>query len=87
VHDFARRLPDCRGALSRQHRGYAQGELRFHFSTFTPGCAFAAYTGRPSPIVGADRRGIDLIVIRDPPKACLRHGEGGVTEAKRARRW
>jgi 3-isopropylmalate dehydrogenase len=51
-----------------------QVELRFHFDL---------YAGVPSPIVGADQRGIDLVVIRESTEGLFASmGKGVVTDTE-----
>src|SRR6201747_937973 len=57
-----------------------QVELRFHFDLYAGVRPARLIPGVPSPIVGADKRGIDLIVIRESPEGLfVSMGKGVVT--------
>ena len=58
-----------------------QVELRFHFDLYAGVRPARLIPGVPSPIVGADQRGIDLVVIRESTKGLFASmGKGVVTE-------
>ncbi len=58
-----------------------QVELRFHFDLYAGVRPARLIPGVPSPIVGADRRGIDLIVIRESTEGLFASmGKGVVTD-------
>src|SRR5258706_5255357 len=60
-----------------------QVELRFHFDLYAGVRPARLIPGVPSPIVGADRRGIDLIVIRESTEGLFASmGKGVVTETE-----
>src|SRR6202161_597268 len=60
-----------------------QVELRFHFDLYAGVRPARLIPGVPSPIVGADRRGIDLVVIRGSPEGLLAWmGKGIVTDTE-----
>src|SRR6204780_4359854 len=60
-----------------------QVELRFHFDLYAGVRPARLIPGVPSPIVGADQRGIDLIVIRDSPEVLFASmGKGVVTDSE-----
>src|ERR1700759_5041159 len=55
-------------------------ELRFHFDLYAGVRPARLIPGVPSPIVGADQRGIDLVVIRESTEGLFASmGKGGVT--------
>src|SRR6201989_1466651 len=57
-----------------------QIELRFHFDLYAGVRPARVLPGVPSPIVGADQRGIDLIVIRESTEGLFASmGKGVVT--------
>src|ERR1700682_4648352 len=57
-----------------------QGELRFHFALYAGVRPARLIPGVPSPIVGADARGIDLVVIRESTEGLFASmGKGVVT--------
>jgi 3-isopropylmalate dehydrogenase len=57
-----------------------QVELRFHFDLYAGVRPARLIPGVPSPIVGADRRGIDLVVIRESTEGLFASmGKGVVT--------
>ena len=65
-----------------------QVELRFHFDLYAGVRPARLIPGVPSPIVGADRRGIDLVVIRESTEGLFASmGKGSSPKTKRARRW
>ena len=54
-----------------------QVELRFHFDLYAGVRPARLIPGVPSPIVGADQRGIDMVVIREFDRGLVRlDGEG-----------
>jgi 3-isopropylmalate dehydrogenase len=58
-----------------------QVELRFHFDLYAGVRPARLIPGVPSPIVGADKRGIDLVVIRESTEGLFASmGKGVVTE-------
>src|SRR2546430_12047831 len=58
-----------------------QVELRFHFDLYAGVRPARLIPGVPSPIVGADQRGIDLIVIRESTEGLFASmGKGVVTD-------
>src|SRR4249919_1330423 len=58
-----------------------QIELRFHFDLYAGVRPARLVPGVPSPIVGADQRGIDLVVIRESTEGLFASmGKGVVTE-------
>src|ERR1700758_1241848 len=60
-----------------------QVELRFHFDLYAGVRPARLIPGVPSPIVGADRRGIDLVVIRESTEGLFASmGKGVVTDAE-----
>jgi 3-isopropylmalate dehydrogenase len=60
-----------------------QIELRFHFDLYAGVRPARLIPGVPSPIVGADARGIDLVVIRESTEGLFASmGKGMVTEAE-----
>src|SRR6202161_2789079 len=60
-----------------------QVELRFHFDLYAGVRPARLIPGVPSPIVGADQRGIDLIVIRESTEGLLASmGKGVVTDTE-----
>jgi 3-isopropylmalate dehydrogenase len=60
-----------------------QVELRFHFDLYAGVRPARLIPGVPSPIVGADQRGIDLIVIRESTEGLFASmGKGVVTESE-----
>ncbi|TMK06830.1 MAG: isocitrate/isopropylmalate dehydrogenase family protein [Alphaproteobacteria bacterium] len=60
-----------------------QVELRFHFDLYAGVRPARLIPGVPSPIVGADRRGIDLIVIRESTEGLFASmGKGIVTDTE-----
>ena len=60
-----------------------QIELRFHFDLYAGVRPARLIPGVPSPIVGADQRGIDLIVIRESTEGLFASmGKGVVTDAE-----
>ena len=57
-----------------------QVELRFHFDLYAGVRPARLIPGVPSPIVGADQRGIDLVVIRESTEGLFASmGKGVVT--------
>src|SRR6201987_1425776 len=57
-----------------------QVELRFHFDLYAGVRPARLIPGVPSPIVGADQRGIDMVVIRESTEGLFASlGKGGVT--------
>src|SRR5262249_20086995 len=57
-----------------------QAELRFHFDPYAGVRPARLIPGVPSPIVGADQRGIDLVVIRESTEGLFASmGKGVVT--------
>lgn len=60
-----------------------QIELRFHFDLYAGVRPARLIPGVPSPIVGADSRGIDLVVIRESTEGLFASmGKGVVTESE-----
>src|SRR6201991_1259777 len=60
-----------------------QVELRFHFDLYAGVRPARLIPGVPSPIVGADRRGIDLVLIRESTEGLFASmGKGVVTETE-----
>jgi 3-isopropylmalate dehydrogenase len=60
-----------------------QVELRFHFDLYAGVRPARLIPGVPSPIVGADARGIDLIVIRESTEGLFASmGKGVVTDSE-----
>src|SRR5205814_6475261 len=60
-----------------------QVELRFHFDLYAGVRPARLIPGVPSPIVGADQRGIDLVVIRESTEGLFASmGKGVVTETE-----
>ena len=60
-----------------------QIELRFHFDLYAGVRPARLIPGVPSPIVGADARGIDLIVIRESTEGLFASmGKGVVTDSE-----
>src|SRR5258708_1093973 len=60
-----------------------QVELRFHFDLYAGVRPARLIPGVPSPIVGADKRGIDLVVIRESTEGLFASmGKGVVTETE-----
>ncbi len=60
-----------------------QIELRFHFDLYAGVRPARLIPGVPSPIVGADRRGIDLVLIRESTEGLFASmGKGVVTESE-----
>jgi 3-isopropylmalate dehydrogenase len=60
-----------------------QVELRFHFDLYAGVRPARLIPGVPSPIVGADRRGIDLVVIRESTEGLFASmGKGVVTDSE-----
>src|SRR3982074_2752603 len=60
-----------------------QVELRFHFDLYAGARPARLIRGVPSPIVGADQRGIDLIVIRESTEGLFASmGKGVVTDTE-----
>ena len=58
-----------------------QVELRFHFDLYAGVRPARLIPGVPSPIVGADRRGIDMVVIRESTEGLFASmGKGVVTD-------
>src|SRR5207302_10233917 len=58
-----------------------QIELRFHFDLYAGVRPARLVPGVPSPIVGADRRGIDLVLIRESTEGLFASmGKGVVTD-------
>ncbi len=62
-----------------------QVELRFHFDLYAGVRPARLIPGVPSPIVGADRRGIDLVVIRESTEGLFASMGKGVVTDKEAR--
>ena len=63
-----------------------QVELRFHFDLYAGVRPARLIPGVPSPIVGADQRGIDLVVIRESTEGLFASmGKGVVTDDRGAR--
>ena len=63
-----------------------QVELRFHFDLYAGVRPARLIPGVPSPIVGADARGIDLIVMRESTEGLFASmGKGVVTDSRGAR--
>src|SRR3569832_2768723 len=57
-----------------------QVELRFHFDLYAGVRPARLIPGAPSPIVGADQRGIDMVVIRESTEGLFASmGKGVVT--------
>src|SRR6201984_2018673 len=60
-----------------------QIELRFHFDPYAGVRPARLIPGLPSPIVGADQRGIDLVLIRESTEGLFASvGKGGVTDTE-----
>ena len=60
-----------------------QVELRFHFDLYAGVRPARLIPGVPSPIIGADQRGIDLIVIRESTEGLFASmGKGIVTDTE-----
>src|SRR5260370_3001639 len=60
-----------------------QVELRFHFDLYAGVRPARLIPGVPSPIVGADQRRIDLIVVRESTEGLIASlGKGVVTETE-----
>src|SRR5437660_7819427 len=60
-----------------------QVELRFHFDLYAGVRPARLIPGVPSPIVGADRRGIDLVLIRESTEGLFASmGKGVVTDTE-----
>src|SRR6184192_2067386 len=60
-----------------------QVELRFHFDLYAGVRPARLIPGVPSPIVGADQRGIDLVVIRESTEGLFASmGKGVVTDTE-----
>src|SRR5580704_3708106 len=60
-----------------------QVELRFHFDLYAGVRPARLIPGVPSPIVGAEQRGIDLIVIRESTEGLFASmGKGVVTDTE-----
>src|ERR1700741_49446 len=60
-----------------------QVELRFHFDLYAGVRPARLLPGVPSPIVGADQRGIDLVVIRESTEGLFASmGKGVVTDTE-----
>jgi 3-isopropylmalate dehydrogenase len=60
-----------------------QIELRFHFDLYAGVRPARLVPGVPSPIVGADRRGIDLVLIRESTEGLFASmGKGVVTDTE-----
>src|SRR3981081_1688101 len=60
-----------------------QVELRFHFDLYAGVRPARLIPGVPSPIVGADQRGIDLVVIRESTEELIDlMGKGIVTDSE-----
>jgi 3-isopropylmalate dehydrogenase len=60
-----------------------QIELRFHFDLYAGVRPARLIPGVPSPIVGADQRGIDLVLIRESTEGLFASmGKGVVTETE-----
>src|SRR6202166_471659 len=65
-----------------------QVELRFHFDLYAGVRPARLIPGVPSPIVGADQRGIDLIVIRESTEGLFASmARASSPTARRARPW
>ena len=62
-----------------------QVELRFHFDLYAGVRPARLIPGVPSPIVGADQRGIDLVVIRESTEGLFASMGKGVVTDKDAR--
>jgi len=62
-----------------------QVELRFHFDLYAGVRPARLIPGVPSPIVGADQRGIDLVVIRESTEGLFASMGKGVVTADEAR--
>ena len=60
-----------------------QIELRFHFDLYAGVRPARLIPGVPSPIIGADKRGIDLVVIRESTEGLFASmGKGVVTDSE-----
>src|ERR1700677_2697985 len=60
-----------------------QVELRFHFDLYAGVRPARLIAGVPSPIVGADQRGIDMVVIRESTEGLFASmGKGVVTDSE-----
>ena len=60
-----------------------QVELRFHFDLYAGVRPARLIPGVPSPIVGADQRGIDMVVIRESTEGLFASmGKGVVTDSE-----
>src|SRR5262245_64113727 len=60
-----------------------QIELRFHFDLYAGVRPARLVPGVPSPIVGADQRGIDLVLIRESTEGLFASmGKGVVTDSE-----
>ena len=60
-----------------------QVELRFHFDLYAGVRPARLIPGVPSPIVGADKRGIDLVVVRESTEGLFASmGKGVVTDTE-----
>src|ERR1700751_2136281 len=60
-----------------------QVELRFHFDLYAGVRPARLIPGVPSPIVGADQRGIDLVVVRESTEGLFASmGKGVVTDSE-----
>ena len=60
-----------------------QIELRFHFDLYAGVRPARLIPGVPSPIVGADQRGIDLVLIRESTEGLFASmGKGVVTDTE-----
>ncbi len=78
------------GACGLPHVRYAdnteimpQVELRFHFDLYAGVRPARLIPGVPSPIVGADARGIDMVVIRESTEGLFASmGKGVVTDSE-----
>ena len=58
-------------------------ELRFHFDLYAGVRPARLIPGVPSPIVGADQRGIDMVVIRESTEGLFASmGKGVVTDTE-----
>ncbi len=65
-----------------------QIELRMIFDLYAGVRPARLIPGVPSPIIGAAAHGIDLVLIRDPPKGCSpRWARARSRRMRRARRW
>src|ERR1035441_10712059 len=62
-----------------------QVELRFHFDLYAGVRPARLIPGVPSPIVGADQRGIDLVVIRESTEGLFASMGKGVVTHEEAR--